>query len=85
MESVVKVFTALQVALHVGLHVWGLVLDDAVIFRFGRELLAEIARVFIMLVMITITSCIKMWDVRSCAPRTCGPPSGSVVDASPGV
>ena len=48
MEFVVKEPTALQVALHVGLHVWGLVLDDAVICRSGRKRLVEIARVFIM-------------------------------------
>ena len=51
-----------QVALHVGRHVWGLVLDDAVICRSGRKRLAEKARVFIMLVMIMITSSIEMWD-----------------------
>ena len=63
MELVVKVLTALQLALHVGLHVWGLMLDDAVICRSGRKRMAEIARVFTMLMMIMITSCVKMWDV----------------------
>ena len=62
MEFVINVLTALKVALHVGLHVRGLVLDDAVICRSGRKRLAEIARVFTML-MIMITSCVKMWDV----------------------
>ena len=53
----------LQVAPHVGLHVWGLVLDDAVICRSGRKRLAEKARVFSMLMLIMITSSIEMRDV----------------------
>ena len=44
----------LQVALHVALHFWGLhfhVLDDAIICRCGRKRMAEVARVFIMLLI----------------------------------
>ena len=58
MEFMVEVLAVLQVALHVGRHVWGLLLDVAVICRSGRKRLAEIARVFIMLMMIMIASSI---------------------------
>ena len=60
MEFMVDELAGLQVALHVGLHVWGLVLDDAVICRSGRKRLAEKARVFSLLMLIMITSSIEM-------------------------
>ena len=63
MEFMVDELAGLQVALHVGRHVWGPVLDDAVICRSGRKRLAEKARVFAMLMLIMITCSIAMRDV----------------------
>ena len=63
MEFMVDELAGFLIALHVGLHVWDLVFDYAVICRSGRKRLAEKARVLSLLILIMITSSIEMRDV----------------------
>ena len=63
MDFMVDGFAGIQVALHVGRHVWGLGPDGAVICRSGRKCFARKARVFPMLMLIMTTSSIEMRDV----------------------